>query len=154
MRLSFFAAALFAGLVATATPSAAQTYSDRAYPDEDVYRETLPQQEEIERSAGAMHRVLDALMDVRIGPLVEAVDPGARHGRRDETLGDMARRDDPYFEERMHRSVEGVTQGMGEMMTRMARLAPVLERTLEDLERSVDDAVRGRPGDHYHRELD
>jgi hypothetical protein len=147
MRLSSIAAAL-SGTLLAAAPAAAQPY-----PDEDVYREALPQQHEIERSADAMHRVLDALMQVRVGPLLEAADPEARHDRhrRHETLGDMARRDDPYFDERLHRSVEGVTQGMGEMMTRMARLAPALERTLEDVERSVDDAVRGVPESYPER---
>src|SRR5688500_995266 len=105
LRMSFFAAALLAAAATGAVPAAAQTY-----PDEDVYSDALPEQHEIERSADALHRVLDALMDVRIGPLVEAVDPDARHGRyrRDETLGDMARRDDPYVDERLHRSVDGV----------------------------------------------
>lgn len=117
------------------------------YPDGNAYRDAIPPQEKIDRTAHQLHRVLDALMDVRVGPIVEAIDPEAAYDpyRRDETLGDMAARDDPYYRERMHDSIGAATAGMGEMMTRMARLAPVLERSLEEMQRSVEDAIDDPP---------
>lgn len=124
----------------------------QSYPDAEAYSNAVPPQEEIDRTALQLHRVLDALMDVRVGPIVEAVDPEAAHDpyRRNETLGDMAARDDPYYRERMHDSIGAATAGMGEMMTRMARLAPVLQRSLEEVERSIEEAIEDAPGhDRY-----
>jgi hypothetical protein len=129
-------------LLGLAAPVAAAPYSD-----EDDDRRALPPQEELERGADKLHRVLDALMDIRVGPLVDAVDPeGARDRyRRDETLGEMAARDDPYYRERMHDSIEGATAGMSGMIARLALITPVLERSLEDVERSIEDAMDNVP---------
>jgi hypothetical protein len=134
-------------LVGVAAPAVAAPHSE-----DDAYRRALPPHEELERGADKLHRVMDALMDVRVGPLVDAVDPeGARDRyRRDETLGEMAARDDPYYRERMHDSIEGATAGMSAMIARLAQIAPVLERSLEDVERSIEDAMDDVPeGDRY-----
>jgi hypothetical protein len=121
-------------------------YSDHYpgdYSDEAVAG--LPSPEAIEDAGRAVDRAMGALMNVRIGELAEAVDPGRDPRRRDETLGDMASRDDPYFEQRMRGTVAGATVGMGVMMERLAVLAPVLRETMRDVERQVEDATRGLP---------
>jgi hypothetical protein len=127
---------------ATAIPSLAV-----AAPTDDGAVEALPQREEIEAAGQAFGRVIDALLDVRIGPLAEAVDPerSSDAARRDETLRDMARRDDPHFEERMRGSIGAMTEGMSEMAARLAVLAPVLRETMADFERRIEDATRDLP---------
>src|ERR1044072_4728711 len=80
--------------LAAAAPVAAQPYSDPR--DEDLVRR-LPPPAEIERMGDAIGRATDALMDVDVGPVADALDPyhrRYRYGRR-ETLGDLAGRRDP-----------------------------------------------------------
>jgi len=135
---------LAAAAVAFAAPAAAAPYGHDDYGDEIA--ESLPSPEAIEDAGRAVDRAMGALMNVRIGELAEAVDPGRDPRRRDETLGDMASRDDPYFEQRMRGTVAGATAGMGVMMERLAVLAPVLRETMRDVERRVEDATRDLPG--------
>ncbi|MDB5697724.1 MAG: hypothetical protein JWN69_528 [Alphaproteobacteria bacterium] len=141
MRLLLAAAA-----VAFAVPVAAAPRADHSdyYSDEAVAN--LPSPAAIDDAGRAVDRAMGAIMNVPIGEVVEAVDPGRDPRRRDETLGDMASRDDPYFEQRMHGSVAAATAGMGVMIERLAVLAPALRATMRDVERRVDDATRDLPG--------
>lgn len=139
MQMLILAAAAFAAPLA---PPLA-TVPDQV--DEEVAR-SLPSPGELEQVGETLDRAMGALLQVRIGPLVEAVDPGhGRHIRRDETLGDMARRDDPYFDQRMRATIAAASENMGEMMARIARLAPALRRSLEDFEHGIEGATRGLP---------
>jgi hypothetical protein len=137
---------LAAAAAAFAAPAAAAPFPHAHYDDEIVA--DLPSLEAIEDAGRAVDRAMGALMNVRVGELAEAVDPGRDPRRRDETLGDMASRDDPYFEERMRGTVAGATAGMGVMMERLAVLAPVLRETMRDVERRVEDATRDLPGSY------
>lgn len=139
---------LAAAVAACAAPVAA------AAPPHDEYNDSysdpavagLPSPEAIEDAGRAVDHAMGALMNVRVGELAEAVDPGRDPRRRDETLGDMASRDDPAFEQRMRGSVAAATAGMGVMIERLAVLAPVLRETMRDVERRVEDATRDLPG--------
>ena len=140
VRVLFLAAAL----AACSTPALAQSPAE-----DDPYArapEALPPRA-IEQGGHAMHRMLDALMGVNVGGTEEAVNPsrGARH--RDETLGDVASRDDPYFEERAHRSVDVMTAQLGDMSERLARATPAIRQSLHELKRSMKDALRDLPSD-------
>src|SRR4029450_11946673 len=65
--------------------------------------DSLPSPQTIEQGGAALGRRLDGLMQVDVGPLANAIEPSRSHGQ--QTLGDLARRDDPYFDENLHRSV-------------------------------------------------
>lgn len=104
--------------------------------------QALPHPGEIAEMGYAMDRVLGAVMDLDVGPIADAVDPYRRYDPyAARTLRDMGSRDDPYFEDRMRHNVYGVTAGMGAMMQSFAALAPVLGRSIEDLQRNVDAAI-------------
>jgi hypothetical protein len=122
---------LIAVLFASPTAAAAQP----------PLEESLPPPEAIEAMGVALERMMDALLDVRIGPLAEALNPDRPASRRDETLGDLARRNDAEFDEHMHDSVREMTDGIAEMTVRLSRLAPVIEETMEDVERRAEDAM-------------
>ncbi|WP_106638605.1 hypothetical protein [Allosphingosinicella vermicomposti] len=136
MRLLFLAPVF----LLAAAPAAAQYHDSR---DDEIVR-ALPTPGEMADVSDMIGRVMSAMMDIEIGGVVEAIDPGAR-GPRDRTLRDMAGRDDPYFEDRMRRSVYGAVTDMGDIMTDITILTPRLRRSLEDLGRDVDDAVRDLP---------
>lgn len=134
MRNLIVAASMFA----LAAPVVAQPYPEPV--DQDVVR-NLPPPGEIEAMGGALERVADAVMDVDVGPVADAIDPGRRPRR--ETLGDIASRDDPYARERIHDSIGATSAGIAAAIEQLAILTPVLRRSIEDTQRRIDDAVRG-----------
>ena len=132
-----------------AAPALAQPFPDSR--DEDIVRR-LPPPQEVERIGAAIGAATDALMDVDIGPLADAVDPyhrRYRHGRR-ETLGDLASRRDPWARERMRDDIAMVTIGLGAAVEQLAVMTPVLRRSLEEATRRMEDAIaRGRSARRY-----
>src|SRR3954447_11369567 len=67
--------------------------------------------ERVQDYAPAIDRAADAMLNLDVGPIMDAVDPYGRHHRR--TLRDMARRNDPDFEHRMHATIYGTAATMG-----------------------------------------
>jgi hypothetical protein len=139
-----------AAALAAAAPAFAQSGPDRA--EEEILRE-LPPPGEIERMGETLGRVADAVMDVPVGPIVDAIDPGRRLHRRhrDETLGDIASRDDPYARERVRDSIGAATVGLGAAVAQLAILTPVLRASLEDAARRMEEAMRGHRGRDWDR---
>lgn len=143
-----------ASLLACAAPVAAQHYPDPR--DEDIVR-ALPHPQEVEELGDTVGRVAEAIMDVPVGPIADAVDPYRRGRHHDETLGDMARRDDPYARERMRDQIGAATAGLGAIVGELAVVTPVLRRSLEDAARRMEDAMHGRGRDYdrgYGRDYD
>lgn len=124
--------------------------------DEDLAR-AVPPAEEVEAVAETIDAVTGAVLDVPIGPIVDAVDRadpyrrGARRGPRERTLGDFARRDDPYFEERLRDSIYQVTTDMAVTMDAVALAAPEMRRALAEIERSVERAREDARARHGRR---
>ena len=116
--------------------------------DAEIAR-AIPTQAEMDALGAVLGRVTGALMDVEIGGVIDAIDPeGGDAWKREErsrTIGDLAGADDPYAKERMERSVEIATSGMGDVMTDIAILAPRLRRTFEEVGRDIEDATRDLP---------
>ena len=131
-----------------ATPAFAQG-SAPADPLEERIVDALPDREQVEAMAPALDRLLGALLNVDVGPIIDAADPyrrGPGYGRGGRTLGALGSRDDPYFEERLRSSVYDVTADMGRMMGAFATAAPALARSLRQMEHAVDAAI-----EDYHR---
>ena len=143
--------AVAAGAILAANPALAQ--DDPIFEDEPYaeLEDALPPGEEIADMAPALDGAAGALLEVDVGPMIDAVDPCRRdrwRGRR--TLGDLARRDDPYFELRLRDSIYGTTAEMARMMDAIAAATPAMRRSLYDFERAIDRAVqdyRYRRGD-------
>lgn len=147
-----------ASVLALAAPAAAQPYPDPR--DEEIAR-SLPHPGEVETIGRTMEDVTDAILDVDVGPVVDAIDrsrgyPPRRY--RDRTLGDIASRDDPYARERIREQIGVATVGAGAAVREMAILTPILRRSLEDAARRMEDAMRGRRYDRrdgdYDRDYD
>lgn len=141
--------------LAAAAPLAAQP---NPHPrDRDIVG-ALPHPGEIDAIGRTMGDVTDAILDVDIGPVVDAVE-GRRHDprRHRETLGDIASRDDPYARERIRDDIGLATVGLGAAMEQLAVLTPVFRRSIEDAARRMEDAIargrRGRDRD-YDRDYD
>jgi hypothetical protein len=140
--------------LAAAAPAFAQPQYDPR--DDDIVRR-LPPPREVERIGNSLGAATEALMDIDVGPLADALDPyhrRYRHGGR-ETLGDLAGRRDPYARERMRAEIGAVTIGLGAAVEQIAVMTPMLRRSLEDSIRRMDDAIaRGRAARPYDRDYD
>lgn len=128
-------------LLALSAPAAAQPVDPI---DAEIAR-AIPSPAELEALGGVLASVMDAMMDVEIGGILDAIDPYRRPEARDRTIGDLAGANDPYERERMQRSVEAATANMGDVMTDIAILAPRLRRTFENVNRDIEDATRDLP---------
>jgi hypothetical protein len=140
---------VIAGL-ALAAPAAAQApifdNADREMVD------ALPSAAEVEAVAPLLDQVMGSILRVDVGPLLDAADPYRRrvdHGDPGRTLGELAHRDDPWFEDRMRSSIHGVTSDMGRMMEAIAAAAPVMRRSLREFEHGIGVAL-----DDYERSRD
>lgn len=136
------------GAALAAAPAAAQPYPDPR--DEEIVR-AIPPAADIEALGDTVARVADALMDVDVGPVVDAIDPESRGYRRERTLGEMASRDDPYARERVRDEIAGASVGLGAMVTELAVLTPVLRRSLEDAAHRMEDAIEDARARRYDR---
>jgi len=119
--------------------------------DEEVVR-NLPRQQDVERIGDVVDATVGAVLQVPVGPIKEAIE-GRKLSRREreETLGDVASKDDPYFRERMRDQIAVAGVAMEVLAEQMAVMTPIFRRTLEDVERRVEDAARGLPPRDYDR---
>jgi hypothetical protein len=99
--------------------------------------------EQIQDYAPAIDRSADALLNLDLGPILDAVDPYRPHHRR--TLRDMARRDDPDFERRMHATIYGTAATMGRAADAFAAAEPALRRAVTQFERDMEAAMAAPP---------
>jgi len=99
---------------------------------------------EVAAMAPALDRATGALLDLDVGPIIDAADPygRGRYLRRQRTLRDIAGRDDPYFEHRLRGQIYGTTAAMARMMDAFAAAEPAMRRSLLEMERSIHFALR------------
>jgi hypothetical protein len=132
--------------LAIAAPAAAQSQNSRAddyraegYRDGE-FEEALPDRRDIARTGEVLDRLLGAMLNLPIGPIVTAVDPQGRgRYRPSDTLRDLS--DDPHVEERLRGSIRSTTAGIGAMTEAMAAMAPVLRQTIHEARRRMEDAM-------------
>lgn len=145
-----------ASVIALAAPAlaAAQPYPDPR--DEEIER-ALPHPSQIDEVGRTVGDVTEAIMDVDVGPVVDAIDRGRGYPPRryrDRTLGDIASRDDPYARERIRDQIRGATVGAEAAAREMAILTPILRRSLEDAARRIEDSIDARRYGRYDRDYD
>lgn len=136
-------------LVAAAIAAPAFAQEPPRDPLADRIQRAVPPAEAVEAIAPALDQAVGALLTIDVGPLIDAADPHRRghdYGRPGRTLGNIGRRDDPYFEERMRDSIYRSTADMGQMMGAFAAAAPSIAASLRHFERAMEAAI-----DDYHR---
>jgi hypothetical protein len=151
LRHLILAASMTVLAFALAGPAAAQPYQPQPYQPQP-YRpmpHRLPPPDAAERMGDRVDRVADAIMDIDLGPLVDAIDPGARYRGAPSSLGDLATRRDPYARERLHDQIAATSAGVGAAAREAAALTPVLQQTLAHAMREIDAAVRDAHARRY-----
>jgi len=135
-----------------------------AAPAAAQHRSSIPPGAEVEAMAPAIDRAADAMLDLDVGPIIDAADPyRPPYARRHRTLRQIGRRDDPYFEQRLRGTIYGTTAAMARMMDAIAAAEPAMRRSFLEMQRGVADAVRAAPppgpppgdvDDDWDRDLD
>jgi hypothetical protein len=136
---------LAAGLLSLAAPAAAQPRPHQPYPPPPTrLDERLPGPYEVDRIGTMIERVTDALLDVDVGPVADAIDPYRRYDPRrgPDTLGELATRRDPYARRRLHAEIEDTTAGLGAATREVAAMTPLVRMAIADTARRIDEAVR------------
>jgi hypothetical protein len=131
-----------------------EDYDRQDYDRQDYDRQDYDQQDrdeagppvlhpgQVRAMGGAMDRLLGAVMDLPIGGIAAAVDPHGRGGYHPgATVRDMATRDDPYAEARLRAGIRGATRGVGAMSQALARMIPVLQRSIDEVGREIEGAM-------------
>ncbi len=148
MRKLLIAAAAAAFL---AGPAAAQEPIFDEDMDARIAR-SIPPAAEVEAMAPVIDGMTGAMLDLDVGPIIDAADPYRRYSyRRGRTLRDIARRDDPYFDRRLRASIYGATADMARMMDAIAVAAPAMRRSLAQMEAGMARALRAPPPRHAPR---
>lgn len=129
MRSLFAAGAL----ILSAVPAAAQPGADI-----DERAAAAVAHRGIDMTAGAVDRVVGAIMALPIGDLAAPFDPYGRtpYGPG-ATVGDLTRRGDPAASERMHDAVRTGAQMAHALTDGMVRAAPAVRRSVEQLEQGL-----------------
>jgi hypothetical protein len=131
---------------ATGYDDAYEAEADRGYDDyvtDDRGEAPVLDGRDVAEMGQTMDRLVGAVMDLPIGGIVAAVDPEGRSAhRRNETVRDMATRGDPEAEARIRGGIHASTAGIGAMSEALAQMMPVFRRSMEEMERSMDRAMR------------
>ena len=98
----------------------------------------------------AMQSMSSALLNMRIGEVRAALEgrPPAP-GERNLTVGDLARRDDPDFDRRLHDQIAGVGPTMQRSVEALNRALPEITRDLKDARKSLKRAIANMPDPNY-----
>lgn len=127
--------AVTAALIAAAFPAAAHArHSARLTPEQAAAALQNPLVQEA--GARALSQLIGIVLDTRVGPVGGLIEPHAGH-RSDETLRDLARRDDPRFEEHLCRGTKRALGTAGVVASAAAGQAKELRRTADRLDAAL-----------------
>jgi hypothetical protein len=105
-----------------------------------------------QRIAGTVEALSDALLNVRVGGIRAALDGREASPReRDVTVGDLARRDDPDFDRRLHHQLATVAPRIQEGVAAVNRALPQVIEDVDDAQKSLERAVSNLPDPTYPR---
>ena len=106
----------------------------------------------VHQLTGALQQLTQALMNVRIGEARAALEGrDATPRERNQTIGDLARRDDPNFDRHMHQQIASVEPQVQQGVRAVNRALPAIMQSLDDAERAIDRAVANMPDPTYPR---
>lgn len=113
-------------------PALAQTAQENA-----AFEAEIERQEELDEAVLAVDRLVEAVLDMPVGPLADAL-PGETLGgapvRQGDTVRDLGSRDDPAFEENVRGGARAMTAVIGDMMQKFTARMPELEGWMAEAE--------------------
>ena len=106
----------------------------------------------MQRLAGTMQALSQALLNIRVGEVQAAVEGRpATPQERNMTVGDMARRDDPDFDRHLNERMATAGITLQRSMVALNRALPEIARNFHDAQKSLERAVANMPDPTYPR---
>ena len=130
-------------LLLCATPALAQTVASEPPPQ-------LADPALADRVADAVQAVTNAVLDIRVGG-IEAAAEGrpATPAERNMTVRDLARRDDPDFERKLHRQIAEAKPMVRQSMKAVNDALPGVMQGLHQAQQSLERALANLPDPTY-----
>jgi hypothetical protein len=127
--------ALLCATPALAQPAPRAPFADPSLPD---------------RLTDAVQSVSDAVLDMRVGGLKAAAEGReASPAEKAMTVRDLARRDDPDFERKLHQQIVEAKPRLRRGMKALNEALPQVIDSLQQAERSLDRALANMPDPTY-----
>ena len=105
-----------------------------------------------QRLTATMQSLSQALLDLRVGEVRAAIEGRpATPGDRNMTVRDMARANDPYFEQDLQQQVATAAPKMQRSMEAINRALPRMMQSLDQVAKSLERAVANLPDPTYPR---
>lgn len=130
------------------TPALAQAESSRASEKAQVLADRLNDPIMQAALAGGLEAMVQSVMDMRVDGIARAIEPltGKPSKMQGKTVRDLASRDDPNFDERIHNGSRRAVAGAGAMAGGLAAAMPELEAAMRKMGDAMD-RVRDRMPD-------
>ena len=140
-------------LALSAAPALAQPI---ALPPAEAQATQLPPQladpMTADRIADAMQSLSQALLDLRVGRLQAALEGRrATPSEKRLTVRDLARRDDPAFEQRLQKRIADARPKMEQSIKALNEAVPEVAEDLQRAQRSIERAIANMPDPNYPR---
>ena len=104
----------------------------------------------VQRLAGSMQALSNALLDMRIGEVQAAIEGRtATPQERNLTVRDVARRDDPDFDRHFQQKMAKVGSTMQRSVSAMNQSLPAIMKSLHDAQKSIERAAANLPDPNY-----
>lgn len=126
--------------LSVATPAFAASDSQR---DMQRMADTLGNPRTQDAMADGFSAMLGALLNMRVDGIAKALEPmngGKPIKMKGKTLREVALRDDPKFESKMHNGSKAMVGGLGALAGAMAQAMPELEAAMEKMGDAMDRA--------------
>ncbi len=130
-------ALLALSLISVATPALAQSETQR---DAEKMADVLNNPATQDMAAGAVGAMMDAILDMRIDGIAKAIEPlnkGKTSALPDRTVRDLAKRDNPEFEEKMQSGTRQAVGSIGALASALAVAMPEFERAMKRMKDAV-----------------
>lgn len=133
-------------LLAIASPALAQSRPVPQLPREWTDPATA------QRLTNSMQIVSRALLDLRVGEVQAAIEGrDATPAERNLTVRDMARRNDPYFDQHLQQQVATAAPKLQRSMEAINRALPRMINGLDQAQQAIERAVANMPDPTYPR---
>jgi len=103
-----------------------------------------------QRLTNVMQSLTNAFLNLKIGGVEAAIEGReATPQERNLTVGDMARRDDPYFDRNLQRHIAQVGPTMQRSMNALNQALPEVTKSLHEAKKSLERAAANMPDPTY-----
>lgn len=105
-----------------------------------------------DRLADAMQGLSQALLDMRVGAIRAALEGRApTAAERTQTVGDLARRNDPNFDRHLHQQIAAAKPKVEQSIRALDSALPEINSDLEHARQSLERALANLPDPNYPR---